>query len=89
MNKIIINIVLLIVMILLTAFFVALLFLPNIGWWGYLLIGINIILMIFYPIRLCALETILEYKYYRSKRPIKILNKVIKSLKKNPIEKLS
>lgn len=76
MKVLFINLFILVVLLSLLVFFTSFLFLLGINWWGYVLVGLNIILTIFYPIRLGVIATIREYKYYRANRPVKILHRV-------------
>lgn len=82
MKAIIVNLILLVVMLLVGLFIAAgviTLLATNIPFdlWslGIVLLGIIcLFLMIFYPIRICMLKIIEDYKQYRSKRPVKILH---------------
>jgi hypothetical protein len=81
MKAIIVNLILFFVLFLISLFIAAgiiTLLVTNIPFdlWsiGIVLLGIIcLFLMIYYPIRLCILEIIRDYKQYRSKRPVKIL----------------
>lgn len=90
MKAIIVNFILLVVMLLISLFIatgIITLLVTNIPFdlWsiGIVLLGIIcLFLMIYYPIRLCILEIIRDYKQYRNKRPVKVLHWVKSKLDK-------
>jgi hypothetical protein len=42
--------------------------------WYYIINTINIVLLTYYPMRLCALDIVRDYRIYRRSRPVKILH---------------
>lgn len=74
LKDVLVNVFLLLIMLAVTTFIAMVLIAVDVNTYLYVLGGVDLLLLILFPIRLCVLEIIQDFKWYWRNRPVKVLH---------------
>ena len=74
LKDVLVNVFLLLIMLAVTTFIAMVFIAVDVNTYLYVLGGVDFLLLILFPIRLCVLEIIHDFKWYWRNRPVKVLH---------------
>ena len=74
LKDVLVNVFLLLIMLAVSTFITMVFIAVDVNTYLYILGGVDLLLLILYPIRLCILDIIWDFKWYWRNRPVKVLH---------------